>query len=151
MDSHNHAMSLTDFFDEIVVINLPERTDRRREIAHQFKKVGIDPEQVSFFPAIRPVDAGGFPSIGAPCFLSHLALIDRAAGRGLNRLLICEDDLDFAEDFTARVSPVLSELAEIEWSFFYGGHRMIEGQAFGLTRGDTALCSPPRAPFRRPT
>ena len=58
------------------VINLEDRTDRRAEMEQQLRRVGW---QAAFVAAIRPVDAGDFPSVGARgCFLSHLATLKQA-------------------------------------------------------------------------
>lgn len=114
-------------FDQIYIINLSERTDRRGEMERQLVGIGVDirAPEVRFFPAIRPDSAAGFASIGARgCFLSHLGMLDDATERGLRRILILEDDLDFVADFSRRSPPVLTALAEAEWALFYGGYRV---------------------------
>ncbi len=76
------------------VINLKDRTDRRREMIEQLERVGWSAQ---FFPAVRPADAGTFPSIGARgCFLSHLALLKQATS---GHILLMEDDLNFVPQF----------------------------------------------------
>jgi hypothetical protein len=113
-------------FDRIYVINLAARTDRRRDMVAQLRAVGIaaDDPGVEFFAAVRPDAAGGFPTIGARgCFLSHLAILNAAAGRGIGRFLILEDDLNFAKGFAGRFAPVAAALAATDWSIFYGDGR----------------------------
>lgn len=120
---------ITDFFDQIYIINLAERVDRRREIEHQFKRIGLalPINNICVFPAIRPGSPGEFPSIGAKgCFLSHLGILEEATMKGLERILICEDDLNFARDFTKRAPDILKTLCEIEWALFYGSYRIEE-------------------------
>ncbi|HAX77040.1 MAG TPA: LPS biosynthesis glycosyltransferase, partial [Cyanobacteria bacterium UBA11372] len=52
------------------------------------------------FPAIRPDDAGDFPSIGARgCFESHLAILKQALADRLSNVLIVEDDLKISQRF----------------------------------------------------
>jgi hypothetical protein len=109
----------------IIVINLPNRDDRRREFAAQLGKVGLsyDHPKVSLFSAIRPEDPAGFPTLGARgCFLSHLGVLRRVAASEEDRVLICEDDLDFASDLPARLDGVTRELARHSWGIFYGGY-----------------------------
>jgi len=55
-------MSLTDLFDMIFVINLPSRGDRRREMAQQLARIGLDFDhpRVNLFSAFRPKDAEVF-------------------------------------------------------------------------------------------
>lgn len=105
----------------MVIVNLPSRADRRAEFAQQLARIGLgyDHPKVRLFQAVRPDDAGGFPSIGARgCFLSHLGIYAETG----DSVLICEDDLDFVPDFLARVPGVTEALAKQDWDFFYGGY-----------------------------
>lgn len=113
------------FVERIFVINLAARTDRRREIRRQFERAGWDPNDPSicYFDAIRPPDAGSFPSVGARgCFMSQLGVMRQAAEEGLSSIAIFEDDLDFVEDFTVRLKAVAQALNRTDWSIFYGGY-----------------------------
>lgn len=118
---------LMDYFDRIFIVNLPSRTDRQAEIATQLKKIGLSlaDERVELFPAVRPDTAGDFPSIGARgCFMSHLAVLQKAECLGLQRVAIFEDDLDFVVDFNTRFRLLISQLSSRDWSIFYGGYRV---------------------------
>ncbi|ATE63375.1 glycosyltransferase family 25 protein [Rhizorhabdus dicambivorans] len=114
-------------FDRVYVLNLPDRADRRAEMAGELARIGTgygDP-RVRLFPAIRPDDPGGFPSIGARgCFLSHLAMLREARDEGLGRILILEDDCDFARGFEAGLPAVLDRLDASSWDIFYGGYEL---------------------------
>lgn len=111
------------------VINLAERTDRRSEMEHQLQHAGL---VASFFPAIKPAEAAGFPSIGARgCFLSHLGVLKEADRRRCN-VAIMEDDLDFADGFQTRWDAVLADLDARPWSIFYPAH-YLEGLAAGIS------------------
>ncbi|MCL4675754.1 MAG: hypothetical protein KJZ59_06980, partial [Pararhodobacter sp.] len=61
------ARALLDTFGRIVVINLPERADRRQAIDTELRRAGLslDHPSVELFVAIRPESAAGFPSRGA--------------------------------------------------------------------------------------
>ena len=110
------------------IINLPERTDRRAEMEKQLGLAGLD---ATFFPAIRPDAADGFPSIGARgCFMSHLSVLKAAAGQR-RHLLIMEDDLDFVDDFRCQWSAIAQEIEKKSWSIFYPAH-VIDGLPAGL-------------------
>lgn len=101
------------------VINLPERLDRRQDMEKQLRKIGW---QAEFFPALRPTETGGFPSIGARgCFLSHLAAL-KHGGALDQHILLMEDDLSLVQDFSLRWREVFEELEAKEWSLFYPGH-----------------------------
>lgn len=97
----------------------------------QLSRIGWRAE---FFPAIRPENADGFPSIGARgCFLSHLAVLKKARDVGVQQLVILEDDVNFAPGFREKWELSLSALHTKEWAIFYPGHGL-EGQPPGLSR-----------------
>lgn len=105
-----------DSFDMIRIINLPERTDRRRRMEGELLHAGIagDP-RVAFFPAIRPTEKLDHMSIGARgVFLSHHAILQEAAAKGAS-VLILEDDCAFVPDIRHYRAPD-------DWDIFYGGY-----------------------------
>lgn len=103
-------------FDTIQIINLPERSDRRAEMAVELDRLGLsDDPRVSFFAAIRPDNAGTFTSIGARgVYESQKAILNEAA-RHERSVLILEDDCAFAEG--ARTADFGGD-----WDVFYGGY-----------------------------
>lgn len=119
---------LFDNFDEIRIINLAYRTDRRAEVLGELRRVGLeDDARVAFFDALAFDDAGPFSSKGARgAFYSHLAILEQAAANGRS-VLILEDDVDF----TSGVRDY--ELPE-GWAIFYGGYRASD--APGAQDGD---------------
>ena len=93
-------------------------------MSEQLRKVGIDPgaAPVVFFDAIRPDDAGGFPTLGTRgCFLSHLGVLRAARAAGHGRILVLEDDLNFSDDFVARFAPLTQAIDRTGWDFWYLG------------------------------
>ncbi len=82
--------------EKIFIINLKERSDRRKEIAAELKKINISEEEYEFFEAVRPIEKGEFRTIGAKgCFMSHLGVLKEAKRRGLKNVVILEDDVAF--------------------------------------------------------
>lgn len=137
-------MKLLDYFDQVYVINLTERTDRREEIAVELRRIGLDLKhpQIKLFPAVRPVESLPFPSIGAHgCFMSHLGVLADACLSGFERILVFEDDLNFIQDFAQRIEPLLDNLANTSWSVFYGGYR-ISSEVKLRPANDMALIPP---------
>jgi hypothetical protein len=60
------------YFD-IQVINLPSRADRREEFAREPSAVGMSYADVRIFPAARPDDANGFPSVARSAAFSAIS------------------------------------------------------------------------------
>jgi hypothetical protein len=118
-------MGLNEYFDRTYVINLPERTDRRRGIEHELKKVGLalQPGKVEIFPAVRPSSAAGFPNIGhRGCFLSHYNVVKQARKEGLRNVLILEDDLAISPQLRPEAGSLVRQLEGSDWAFAYFGH-----------------------------
>lgn len=83
-------------YQRIRVINLPSRTDRRREIRQELRRLGLvgDP-RLNFMDAVKPQQAAPWRGIGeSGCFQSHLKILREAAVAG-ESVLILEDDADF--------------------------------------------------------
>jgi hypothetical protein len=140
-------------FDAIYLINLPERTDRRRELQAELRAVGLraGDDRLVWVRAVRPAQAGEFASIGARgCFLSHLECLKSACEHGHQRVLILEDDACFPRSQNADLRELLLHLKKVPWSLWYGGHRLFDtlvpNDRFGVTeiqagvRVDTAHC-----------
>lgn len=117
------AKSLIDTFGRIIVINLPDRADRRREIDGELRRVGLslDHPAVELFTAQRPTEAAGFPSIGAHgAFRSHLGVMERVIAQGWERALVLEDDMAFSHGFAQRLPTLAAALQGRKWAMLYG-------------------------------
>lgn len=118
-------MRFIEFFDCAYVINLPARTDRRREIEAELNRAGMPFKtgKVELFAAIRPDDPGPFESIGyRGAFLSHLNVLKQAKARGLKNVLVMEDDLQLRQDFNQYEEMLLKELLETDWDLVHFGY-----------------------------
>lgn len=117
-------MSIVGSFSRTFVVNLPERTDRRREVERMLARIATPEEmkRVEFFPAIRPQSADGFPNAGAKgCFLSHLEILKRAHALQLPNVLVMEDDLEI-DDALANPPASVTALKTRPWDMIYFGH-----------------------------
>jgi glycosyl transferase, family 25 len=123
---------LTALFDRVYVINLPDRTDRRREMTAQLALIGLENDPlVQFIPAVRPADPGDFGSLGERgCFLSHLAALKDAVAQGHRSILILEDDVDWTRAALAS-NARLDALRDIDWGFLHGGRGHDQAAADG--------------------
>ena len=118
-------MKLIDQFSRVYIVNLPERSDRRREMEIELARIGlsVDANKIRYYNAIRPEDAGLFPSIGARgCFLSHLGLLNEAIKDNLDNVLVMEDDLSINNRFSDPQSEMCLVLQKGHWDFAYIGH-----------------------------
>ena len=116
---------ITDYFQAVYAVNLPERKDRRQLIVKELEEAGMPlmPHKVEIFPAIRPDEAGGFPSIGARgCFSSHVAILKQAKQQGLSNILIVEDDLEISPKLRTHQAVIVEQLCQQDWDFVYFGH-----------------------------
>ena len=126
-----------------VVINVASRRDRRREMQRQLSMVNW---RADFYDAIRPNEAGGFPSIGARgCFLSHLSVLRQAQDDKVDVLMVLEDDLSFNKDFLdrwKRVEPDLLRRAASPCVIYLGHYLDLQGDGLvQLSPETTVRCS----------
>jgi glycosyl transferase, family 25 len=118
-------MDLAALFDAITIVNAAHRTDRRQAMRGTLRRIGLDPDgpKVTWFPAIDPKSAAGFGNPGTRgCFLSHVAILNIARNAGHQRVLILEDDCEFAPDFADRQAEVAAWLDSTPWDIAYLGH-----------------------------
>ena len=127
------SQHILDRFDQIRIINLEDRSDRRREMAAELDRIGGWPANCRFYDARRPADPGGFPSLGARgCFESHLGVLRAARDANVKSLLLLEDDLDFTRAARSELGVLLNELFGKPWDFFYGAHLLPANGRRGL-------------------
>lgn len=116
------ALSIFDFFDTIRIINLPARTDRRREMEAELAALGLlDDPRVRFFDGIRPRNRLDFSSVGARgVYEGHKQLLQEAAAANQS-ILILEDDCAFRAD-------AVQYRIDEPWDIFYGGYKAANPQ-----------------------
>jgi len=110
--------------DAIYVINLEHRTDRRAEMQAQLARIGLgyDDPRVTLFAAVKPSGAGNFPNIGSRgCYMSHLEILRDAHAKGLDNVLILEDDADFTSLLSEGSPEKISQIQQSSWDMFFFG------------------------------
>lgn len=119
-------------FDQIFMINLLRRPERRNKMERSFKEIGLHVEHVAaadgqlltqeyldeigvkYLPGYadpyqnRPMTKG---EIG--CFLSHYRVWEQQVARELNEILVLEDDIRFEPYFKHRALHLMDEARKI--------------------------------------
>jgi GR25 family glycosyltransferase involved in LPS biosynthesis len=106
-------VSLDKYFDRIVVINVQRRTDRLAQFNEEAKKIGFGFE---IHYAIDGKEVGIDPIVAGR--LSHIEVLKTI--KDGERVLICEDDALFREDFNEALDSYMAELPK-DWDIFYLG------------------------------
>jgi hypothetical protein len=122
--------------DDVVVISLPERTDRRKEMTAMMKREGvwfrfvdgvrvtdaeIDPNEVadvghSSFKQVAGIEKYLRGMVG--CRRAHLGVLNAAYEKRIRSLLIIEDDMRFQDGWLQTLKSALTELPE-NWLQLY--------------------------------
>ena len=104
-------------FDQIRIINLPSRTDRRRQMEGELRRIGLEGDtRVRFVDGVLVDDKAPFRAPGEKgVFLAHLNILETAAATGAS-VLILEDDVDFT---AAASNWQVSEGTDIAYGGYY--------------------------------
>lgn len=134
--SHAAMKRIFDQFDQVRIINLPERTDRKAAVLRELDAIGIDAAdpKISFFEARRPqvetTPSGLRKSNGA--LISHREAIREALAAGVKTLLVLEDDIFFRAPPERDVSEIVEAIQAKPWDLIYFGYlEPVEGDLPG--------------------
>ncbi|WP_020042454.1 glycosyltransferase family 25 protein [Salipiger mucosus] len=114
--------ALLSIFDRVYVINLPDRADRRAEMAAQLSRLGLgfDHPSVTLVPGVRPDDPGEFPGLGVRgCYMSHLSVLEAGLRDGAERFLLLEDDADFVRGIEERLPALAAAARDEDWGLLW--------------------------------
>jgi glycosyl transferase family 25 len=105
---------MLDFIEKIVYINLAHRTDRKKQVEKELRKV-FPSEKIVRFNAIKHEKGG----IG--CSLSHIGALELAVKNNWKNVLIVEDDLQWIH--FEKGSELLKKLVENQYdAIVLSGH-----------------------------
>uniref|UniRef100_A0A4W5MDZ5 procollagen galactosyltransferase n=1 Tax=Hucho hucho TaxID=62062 RepID=A0A4W5MDZ5_9TELE len=134
-------------FDEVFMINLKKRTDRRDRMLRTLYEQEIACKVIQAVDGkamnISEINALGIhmlpgysdPYHGRPltkgelgCFLSHYNIWKEIAERGLERSLVIEDDLRFEVFFKRRLMNLMTEVESqgLDWDLIYIGRKRMQ-------------------------
>ena len=121
--------------DKIYCINLDKRSDRWNTICvPQFSKHNLNVERVSAVDGMAVNLPNGFSSqfkgrIG--CAMSHLKVLRLAKELNVPRVLILEDDVSFANEFTSTLSNLIVKVPDNWDMIFLGANHVIKPTFIG--------------------
>ena len=120
-------MTLNNYFDKIICINLDRRPDRWAEMQIQFSKNNIEAMRFSAIDG-NPMgwksdnfEGKQISFEGAMgCIASHVAIYKMAKANNWKNVLIIEDDCDFIDDLTIKFNNSIKTLHD-DWDLLYFG------------------------------
>ena len=115
------------YFDDVAIINLKSRPDRKKSILEEVARLGFSPAQIRIPDAPICESDGGFPSRGVfGNYLSHLEILKTALSRKSRRVLVLEDDAIFSRSARNPVSQArfIREADSYDWATWHLGHKL---------------------------
>ncbi len=121
---------LRDFFDRVVVLSLPRRSDRRERLIRHLSALGLH-RGVEWVAAIdgsaQPPPSDWKGSVGSwGCWQSHLSVLRRALSDGVKEILILEDDAIIASNIVQRLELLMAALPRDWGQFYLGGQHLAD-------------------------
>ncbi|XP_077161845.1 inactive glycosyltransferase 25 family member 3 [Paroedura picta] len=133
-------------FDEIFLINLARRPDRRDRMLNSLSELGMEPLLVNAVDGsalnssdIKKLGVDLLPGYYDPfsgrtltkgevgCFLSHHHVWREIVERGLDKSVVLEDDVRFQPYFKKRLLRLMDDLeqAQLDWDLIYLGRKQV--------------------------
>lgn len=109
--------------DQVVVVSLARRVDRRRQFWRGLPRP---------WPLPLPVVVEATPGGVHGCLLSHLGVLDRAIAAGVGSLLVLEDDAVFVAGFAQRWAAFTAAVPADWQMLMVGGQHAVPPLAVGL-------------------
>ncbi|NXU07199.1 GT253 glycosyltransferase, partial [Buphagus erythrorhynchus] len=143
-------------FDEIFLINLVRRPDRRQRMLASLQELEIVPRVVDAVDGstlnssdIKVLGVDLLPGYYDPfsgrtltkgevgCFLSHYNIWKEIVSRGLERSVVFEDDVRFEAAFPARLQRLMEDLeqAQQDWDLIYLGRKQVNDEDEAPVKG----------------
>ncbi|XP_055957916.1 glycosyltransferase 25 family member [Patella vulgata] len=150
-------------FDEIYMVNLLRRPERRERMRNTLYDLGID---AKFFDAIDGkklndtyLDSLGIdmlPGFADPyhgraltmgeigCFLSHYTIWEEMVSKNYEKILIFEDDVRFEPFFDRKLAKLMKEVEEFvpNWDLIYLGRKRLDRDSEIMVKGSSTLIWP---------
>ncbi|XP_017703676.1 PREDICTED: probable inactive glycosyltransferase 25 family member 3 isoform X2 [Rhinopithecus bieti] len=143
-------------FDEVFVISLARRPDRRERMLASLWEMEISGRVVDAVDgrmlnssAIRSLGVDLLPGYQDPysgrtltkgevgCFLSHYSIWEEVVARGLSQVLVFEDDVRFESNFRGRLEQLMEdvEAEKLPWDLIYLGRKQVNPEKEAAVEG----------------
>ncbi|MED6253595.1 Procollagen galactosyltransferase 2 [Ataeniobius toweri] len=134
-------------FDEIFLINLKRRLDRRTRMLKTMSSMGLRATLIDavdgkalntsqlqalgieMLPGYKDPYSGRVLTRGEiGCFLSHHSIWKLVVERGLQKVLVLEDDVRFEPRFKRRLQAIMEDIdrAQLDWDLIYVGRKRMQ-------------------------
>ncbi|XP_061539414.1 procollagen galactosyltransferase 2 isoform X1 [Phycodurus eques] len=135
--------------DDIFLINLKRRLDRRSRMLKTMSALGLHATLsaavdgkalntsqlqalgIEMMPGYKDPYSGRVLTRGEiGCFLSHHSIWSQVVERGLQKVLVLEDDVRFEPRFKRRLQAILDDVdkAQLDWDLIYVGRKRMQVQ-----------------------
>ncbi|XP_077389885.1 procollagen galactosyltransferase 2 isoform X2 [Festucalex cinctus] len=136
-------------FDDIFLINLKRRLDRRSRMLKTMSALGLHATRsaavdgkalntsqlqalgIEMLPGYKDPYSGRVLTRGEiGCFLSHHSIWSQVVERGLQKVLVLEDDVRFEPRFKRRLQAIMDDVdkAQLDWDLIYVGRKRMQVQ-----------------------
>ncbi|XP_049751830.1 inactive glycosyltransferase 25 family member 3 isoform X1 [Elephas maximus indicus] len=143
-------------FDEVFVISLARRPDRRERMLNSLWEMEIAGQVVDAVDGrtlnssiIRSLGVDLLPGYQDPysgrtltkgevgCFLSHYAIWEEVVARGLAQVVVFEDDVRFQSNFKGRLEQLMKEVEaeKLPWDLIYLGRKQVNPEEEAVVEG----------------
>ncbi|KAK7094496.1 procollagen galactosyltransferase 1-like [Littorina saxatilis] len=150
-------------FDQVYMINLERRPDRRERMVNAFEILGIDAKlvpavdgknlsasaleekQIHQLPGFADPYSGRSMTMGEiGCFLSHYYIWEEVVEKNYGRVLLFEDDIRFEPFFRKKLGYLMSDLDRLypQWELLYLGRKRLYKSEESLVEGSERLAWP---------
>lgn len=111
---------LNQTFDQVFVINLDRRKDRRQHFKNELSRLNISYKRISAVDgeSDEVPDIDGLTPGEVGCILSHKKVLEKIIEEKVQLPLILEDDIIFEDEFNSRFENHFSQLPQ-DWSMYY--------------------------------
>ncbi|XP_070374737.1 inactive glycosyltransferase 25 family member 3 isoform X4 [Equus asinus] len=143
-------------FDEVFVISLARRPDRRERMLSSLWEMEISGRVVDAVDGrtlnssiLRSLGVDLLPGYQDPysgrtltkgevgCFLSHYSIWEEVVARGLAQVLVFEDDVRFESNFRGRLEQLMEEVEaeKLPWDLIYLGRKQVNPEEEAVVEG----------------